>query len=388
MHSFSAWAEIDLSAIEHNLRVISSIISPKTKVMAVVKADGYGHGAVPISKFLLNKGIEFFGVARIEEAIELREGGISVPILILGYTPFDQIKEAIEYNLIQTLYTKEQARDFANVCKKMGKRLKCHIKVDTGMGRLGFVAISQNTINKTVEDIEEIKRIKELDVEGIFTHFAKADSDKEYTELQLRRFLDLLDRLEKRGITFSIRHAANSAGLIHFPKAHLDMVRPGIMLYGVYPSQESKKLIRLKQVMTLKAKVAMVKEVGPGFCVSYGSTYATSSSTKLATVSIGYGDGYPRALSSKGKMLIKGKKVKVVGRVCMDYTVVDVGDLDVKIGDEVIVFGEDGCENISVEEIAKQCNTIGYEILTGITKRVKRLYKYKNNLKSYLPMFS
>ncbi len=378
MQSFSAWAEIDLGAIEHNLKVINSIISSKTKIMAVVKADGYGHGAVVISKFLLDKGIDFLGVARIEEAIELREGGISIPILILGYTPFDYMHEVIKYNVVQTLYTKEQARDFAYVCKKVGKRLKCHIKVDTGMGRLGFIAISQNTIDKTVEDIEEIKKMPELDIEGIYTHFAKADSDREYTNLQLRRFLDLLDKLEKRGITFSIKHAANSAALIHFPKAHLDMVRPGIMLYGVYPSQESKKIIKLKQAMTLKAKVAMVKEVGPGFCVSYGSTYTTSSSTRLATVTIGYGDGYPRALSSKGRMLIKGKKVKVVGRVCMDYTVLDVGYLDIKVGDEVVVFGEDGYENLSVEEVAQQCNTIGYEILTGITKRVKRLYKVRS----------
>lgn len=367
------WAEIDLDAFAYNCCVVKDLISSGTKFMAVVKADGYGHGAVAVSKVAIRCGADFLGVARIEEAIELRKNNISTPILIFGYTPYKYTDELLKYDITQTIYNIDQAKALSNIVTKKGKKLKCHIKVDTGMGRLGIVTFED--IDKAISEVEEILNLEGLDVEGIYTHFAKSDTDPDYTMLQIDRFLNFLNRLDKKGICPSIKHAANSAAIVHFPSSHFDMVRAGIMLYGVYPSMQSKEKIELKPVMTLKSKVVMVKEVKPGFKVSYGSTYRTTKKTKLATISVGYADGYPRLLSSKADVLIKGKRVKVAGRVCMDYTVVDVGDLDVKPEEEVILFG--GCEknSISVEEIAQLSNTIGYEILTGISKRVKRIYK-------------
>ncbi len=374
-NSLSTWVEIDLDAIAHNCNVVRNVIHPDTKFMAVVKADGYGHGSIAVSRVVLKKGADFLGVARIEEAIELRENNIDAPILILGFTPFSSFDDLIRYNLTQTIYSVDQAKRFSDLSKKHSKRLKCHIKVDTGMGRLGIVFVRDQDFLKALEDITTIVSLPGLNVEGIYTHFAQADSDKKYTLSQLDKFLALTDELKNRGVYFSLTHAANSAALLSLPESHLDMVRAGIMLYGVYPSEYAKANFSLKPAMTLKSKIAMVKEVGKGFKVSYGSTYTTWEKTKLATVCIGYGDGYPRLLSSRADMLIKGKRVKVVGRVCMDYTIVDVKDLEVDCGDEVVIFGAQGDEYISVEELARLSNTIGYEVLTSISKRVKRVYK-------------
>jgi alanine racemase len=377
-------AEIDLGSIAQNVAGLRKITNPDAKVMAVVKADAYGHGAEKVAETALKNGAEVLGVARINEAIALREAGFTAPIQIFGYTPPSLAEILIQYELTQTVFSYKSALALSEIGISRGKKIKIHIKVDTGMGRLGLVtdcgAISCSDINFTessLNQVESIARLQGVVSEGIMTHFASADStDKSYARKQFSIFMDFNDRLKKKGIEFSVRHAANSAAVMEMPETHLDLVRPGISIYGLYPSDEvDRNIIQLKPAMALKTNVAYVKKIPEGFSVSYARTYHTRKTTTVATVALGYADGFNRLLSSCGSMLVHGKRAPVIGRVCMDLTMLDVSHIPgVDVGDEVVVFGEQEDEFIRVDEIAKILNTINYEIVSTITARVPRVY--------------
>lgn len=376
-------AEIDLNAIAHNVRELRRITQPRARLMAVVKANGYGHGAVEIARCALQNGAAFLGVARIEEGIHLREAGIDVPILIFGYTRPHQTGDLLQFDLTQSIPTAATARELSSAAECLPAKIKIHLKVDTGMGRLGllpqnYASDDPEEINAdTLEQTLAIANLEGLQLEGIFTHFASADSaDKTYAEYQLDLFLNYLKILKKAGLNPPLRHAANSGALIDMPGSHLDLVRPGIAIYGLYPSEEvDRQRITLKPAMALKSQIIQLKKVPAGFNVSYGSTYTTRQPTTIATVPIGYADGLNRLLSSRGQMLVGGQRVPVVGRVCMDLTMLDVGSVqNVQMGDEVVVFGQQGDETLSIDEMAAELNTINYEIVTGISARVPRVY--------------
>jgi len=367
------WAEIDLSAIENNIREIRRLTKPSAKVMAVVKANAYGHGAVEVSKTVLTNGADWLAVALLQEAVELREAGFSVPILILGYTPLEQMELVITNDLRQTIYSLEQAEALSSAAGKAGRKATVHIKVDTGMGRIGFLPKQES-----IDSIIKIARLPHLEVEGIYTHFAIADAeDKDYSIEQLQYFQWLLDQLAKSGLHISIRHAANSAALIDLPEAHFDLVRPGLILYGMYPSNEVQKTkLFLRQAMSLKAEVSYVKQVAKGTAISYGCTFVTARHSQIASLPLGYADGYTRLLSNNTDVLIKGKRAPIVGRVCMDQCMIDVtGFEDVAMGDEVVLMGRQENEFISAEEIASRIGTINYEVVCMFSSRVPRVYK-------------
>jgi len=379
------WAEIDLSAYAHNIRELKRVTQPQARLMAVVKADGYGHGAVEVARTALQNGAEFLGVARIHEAVELRAAGLEAPILVFGYSSPDSAPTLIDHDLIQTVYSPTTAKALSGQAARQGKKIKIHIKVDSGMGRLGLLlgesagkAPPNIPAAGTIGDVEVISRLANLEVEGIFTHFATSDSaDKSYANRQLERFMEFINQLDQAKLKPPLAHAANSAAVIDLPEAHLDMVRPGIATYGLYPSDEvNQSKVKLKPVMTLKSSIIHLKKVPAGFPVSYGITYRTEKPTTIATVPVGYADGYNRLLSSRGQMLVRGKRVPIVGRVCMDLTMLDVGALkDVMIEDEVVVFGQQGIEALTADELAASLNTINYEIVTSITARVPRIYR-------------
>jgi alanine racemase len=377
-------AEIDLNAYAHNIRELRRATQPQARLMAVVKANGYGHGAKEVARTALQHGAEFLGVARLQEAVELRKAGLEAPILIFGYSSPDSAPTLIDNELTQTIYSPTTAQALSEQAARRGKKIKVHIKVDSGMGRLGLlleepaaVAPRNSPSAGIVSDVEAISRLGNLEVDGIFTHFATSDSaDKSYANRQLKRFTEFLNRLDRAGLTPPMKHAANSAALIDLPDSHLDLVRPGIATYGLYPSDEvNQRGVALKPVMTLKSRIIHLKKVPAGFHISYGITYRTQKPTTIATVPIGYADGYNRLLSSRGYMVVHGKRVPVVGRVCMDLTMLDVGALkDVNIEDEVVAFGQQGNQAVTADELAATLNTINYEIVTSITARVPRVY--------------
>jgi alanine racemase len=379
------WAEVDLSAIAHNVRELRRRADPKAKVMAVVKANGYGHGAVEVARTALANGAEWLGVARLPEAIPLREAGFGVPILVFGYTPPAEAGRLIEYDLRQSVYSPAAARAYSAAAAARGRRIRVHLKVDTGMGRLGMVpaALSGKAPGHAVgedfiREATAIARLPGLDAEGIFTHFAASDSaDTSYARRQLAMFLEVLSALRAAGLEFTVRHAANSAAVIALPESHLDLVRPGIALYGLRPSDEVDLTnISLQPAMALKARIIHLKSVPAGTCISYGMTYRTPSPTVIATIPAGYADGFRRLLSSKGEMLAGGRRVPVVGRVCMDLTMLDVGAVtDACIEDEVVIFGRQGNEFISADDLARELGTINYEIVCDVTARVPRVYQ-------------
>jgi len=377
------WAEVNLDAYAHNIRELRRISRPPARLMAVVKANGYGHGSVEVAREALQNGAQYLGVARIDEAIPLRQAGLEVPILIFGYTPPDLAPLLIDYELTQTVYSISTASALSEQATRKGKKIIIHLKVDSGMGRLGFLLAATNdtrddiATRNSVRAIETISRLPGLTVEGIFTHFATADSaEKSYADMQLDRFMDLLTRLQKQGLEPPIRHAANSGALIDMPNSHLDMVRPGIATYGLHPSDEvNKSRVDLRPVMSLKSRVIHLKRVPPGFNISYGITFQTKNHTTIATVPVGYADGFNRLLSSRGHMLVHGQRVPIVGRVCMDLTMLDVGEVSgVALEDEVVVFGEQGKGAVTADEIASSLDTINYEIVSTITARVPRIY--------------
>jgi alanine racemase len=370
-------AEVDLDAIRHNYEKVRSIIPKDTEVMAIVKADGYGHGAKKIAKVLQEKGVDRFAVAIAKEGEELRKAHITKPILVLGYTPKADIKTLIANDLTQTVFGYDMAHYIHEEAKKLNKTVNVHIKLDTGMGRIGFLSDPHS-----IEEIKKIAQLSHLNVEGIFTHFATADEeDISYTKAQWSVFMGFLNELHEVGIDIPLLHAANSAATMIFPKAHLNVVRTGIILYGYYPSDYlMDKKIELKPAMSLKTQVVHTKELPKGHYISYGRKYCTQDKTKIATIPIGYADGYSRRLSNKGRVLIRGQFAPIVGTICMDQFMVDISHIPhVSVGDEVVIFGKQGEQEIKVEEIANLTDTINYEVICSIGKRIPRLYKEKGS---------
>ncbi len=366
-----AWAEVNLDNLAHNIREVRRVVKPDAIVTAVIKADGYGHGAIQIGETLINNGADRFAVATLSEAIQLRKAYREIPIMILGYTPNESFYLVVENNIIQTIYTYEQAEALSRQALDMNKQVKIHIKIDTGMSRLGM-----RSDDETLKIIGKISRLPNVIIEGIFTHFAVADErDKEFTYKQVERFNYVCDSLEKTSIEIPIKHVSNSAAIIDSPDLNYNMVRAGIMLYGLYPSNEvSRENIKLREVMSLKAKISHLKEIEAGTGVSYGLKFKAQRRTKIATLPIGYADGYTRLLSGKANALVSGEKVPVVGRICMDQCMLDVTGVEVSKGDSVVLFGEDGKNRITIDEVANSIDTINYEIICMISKRVPRVY--------------
>jgi alanine racemase len=369
------WAEIDLDALTHNIREVRRITSKTTKIMAVVKADAYGHGAIPTSKIFLNNGADSLGVANLTEAIELRRAGIDSPILNLGYTPTESYGDLLANRVTATIYDVGHAHALDLTSGKQGVRSIVHVKVDTGMNRLGFKPNAE-----TIRAIKIISKMPNIELEGIFTHFAVSDTDKNYTRCQFKLFTWILNELSKVGVEIPVKHVSNSAAIIDLPEYALDMVRPGIMLYGYRPSSFANSVsVMLKPAMSLKTRLSNVKTVTQGVGISYGLTYTTHRPSIIGTLPIGYADGYRRALSNKGWASINGKKASVIGHVCMDQCMIDLTDHnDAENGDEVILFG--GGVAPSVEETAKLLDTIVHEVTCAISRRVPRVYLKKLKL--------
>ncbi len=367
-----AWAEINLDNLAHNMREIRKLTKPDALVTAVIKADGYGHGATKITKTLLENGADRFAVAVIDEAIELRNSEVNVPILVLGYTSPQRAEEVLQYDIEQTVYSMEVAEALSKEASRVNKISKIHIKIDSGMGRIGL-----QPNNDTIEIIKKIYNMPHIVIEGIFTHFAIADEvDKTYTNQQFEKFSWVCNELEKAGIHIRLKHCGNSATIIDLPQMHENMVRAGIILYGLAPSNDVElQKLELKQVMSLKARVTHVKEISEGQSVSYGRKFIASKTSKIASLPLGYADGYTRLLSGKAEALIKGIRVPVIGRICMDQCMIEVtGIEDVNVGDEVVLFGEQGQSFISIDELAEKLGTINYEIVCMIARRVPRVY--------------
>ena len=365
------WAEVNLANLEHNYRALRAMLAPGCRFLGVVKANAYGHGAVQVAQRLERLGAEYLAVACLDEALELRQAGVRLPILILGYTPVERGGELLEGEITQTVYDLESARALSRLAEAAGKPLKIHIKADTGMSRLGWLCDEAHRA-ESVDAICQVCALPGLEPEGIYTHFANADSDEDYTMLQFTRFLDLLEVLKERGLTFPIRHCAASAAVLRYPCTHLDMVRPGIALYGHYPDPSCEGLDGpgLRPVMTLKTRVASVKRVPAGTPVSYGCTHVLERDTRLAALTIGYADGLPRLCSDRLEVWLGGRRVPVVGRICMDMCMVDATGLDVRPGDEAEVFGG----HLAIEEAAALAGTIQYELLCAVSPRVPREY--------------
>ena len=369
------WAVIDLDCLDFNIEALHSRLSSGTKIMAVVKADGYGHGDHAIAEELSRKGVDFFAVSNLAEARSLRRGGIDSDILILGFTPPSCAGELAGLHLTQTVFSSEYAELLSGSCREAGVSVRVHIKLDTGMNRIGFPAFHSDT---AVKKVSEACRLPNLNFEGIFTHLSSADSldsnSIAYTQMQVKRFSTAVSALEKQGIHFSCRHMQNSAGIAFLPSVHYDYVRAGIVLYGVAPSSEPLPFA-IRPVMELKTVISMVKRVPPNSAVSYNRRYVSDREMKIATVPIGYADGYPRSLSNKAEMLLHGKRVPVIGSVCMDQLMLDVSDIDdVCMGDVVTVVGKDGGESIQFDELAALAQTISYELMCLIGRRVPRVY--------------
>ena len=380
-----AWAEINLDAIKHNYNEIRKITSPDAKIMAIIKADGYGHGFKAIASVLLNNGVDAFGVATTDEAMQIRKAGFTLPVLILGVVLDDEYKKAIENEISLCVANFETATEISEIAKSIGKNAKIHIKLDTGMGRIGFVCGDNDSDVK--EEILKIASLPYISVEGIFSHFSRADEeDSDYTDFQFEKFSKICSSLKNDGLNIPYCHICNSAGIIQFPKYHLDMVRSGIITYGLYPSDVvDKSKLNLIPAMTVKTKVTNIKEIKHESQISYGGNYKAMPGQKIATIAIGYADGFSRILSNRASVLINGKEAKVVGNICMDQCMIDVTHIDsIKIGDEVIIFGSDGNNTITVESVALLLGTINYEVVCSVGKRIPRAYIQDNKTVSVL----
>ncbi len=378
------YAKVNLDVIRDNLIALMKNTEEGTKVCAVLKTDGYGHGAVPIARAIRDI-VWGYAVATLDEALNLRLNQVREPILVLGYIPWNRFSEAVKEEIRVTVFEKEQAKRLSEAAQKLGKKAYVHIKVDTGMGRIGLFPDEKS--KKVIKDISDLPF---LQLEGIFTHMATADmKDKTAAQKQVRIFKEFINEMKKEGILFPICHCSNSAGIIEMKDAHMDMVRAGISLYGFYPSEEVRKdLVSLHPALELKSCVSYVKEVPADTPISYGGTYVTSKSEKIATIPVGYGDGYPRSLSNKGYVLIHGKKAPICGRVCMDQMMVNVTEIDgIKEGDEVTLIGQDGGNKITVEELADLAGTFNYEFVCGLGKRVPRLYEQGGKTVGYKDWF-
>ena len=365
------WAEIDLDILANNMRNIKKLAGNK-EVMAVVKADAYGHGALDVAPCLLENGASRLAVAMLTEAVELRNNNITAPIMILGYTPLYLGEELINYDIEQTIYDLDYAKELSSLALSLNKKAKVHIALDTGMGRIGFLPTDES-----FKAICEICTLDGLDVIGIFTHFSSSDEkDKDYTQYQFNQIYDFINKLEDAGVNIPLKHASNSAAIIDLPNTYLDAVRAGIILYGYYPSNEvEKENLSIKPALTLKARIAHVKELESGMYISYNRTFKTSRKSKIATIPIGYADGYIRTLKHEAKVIVNGQLAPIVGNICMDQFMIDVTDIDdVKSGDEVILLGESNGIKFNADDLAKCMNSINYEVLCLLKKRVPRAY--------------
>ena len=366
-----AYAEVDLAAIGHNIAGVRKNVGRDVKICAVIKADAYGHGAVAVGRYLEN-AVEYFAVATVDEAIELREAGIRLPIIILSYVSPSRYDEVVKYDVTQTVYSLETAELLAKAAQAQGKTAKAHVALDTGMSRIGFMINEQSA-----DDIQKISLLPHLELEGMFTHFSCADMyDKAYSKMQMENYDRMCDMLDERKVVIPIKHICNSAGIMEFDSHRFQMVRSGIITYGLYPSEEvDKKALDLRPAMSFRSHVVNVHTVPAGVGVSYGATFVTKEPTRIATVSVGYADGYPRALSNKGRVLIHGQFAPVLGRVCMDQIMVDISHIDnVQIADVVTLFGRDGDNFIPVEEPADMSASFNYEFVCSLSRRVTRVY--------------
>lgn len=362
--------EVNLGNLRHNFRVIQKHVGSVSQVMAVVKADAYGHGVIPVVRSLLEEGCQRFAVATPDEALELREAGINEPLLVLGPSPCKVATEYVKLNISAAFTDPDFARAMSEAALHEGKPALLHLKVDTGMGRIGFLA------EEIPEVINEMSSLPGIELEGLFTHFATADEVRlDYTESQFRKYTEVLNMLEDKGIRIPLRHVCNSAGTLNSPEKYLDAVRPGVILYGMWPSGECIRPIDLKPTFEVKTEVSLVRELPPRSGIGYGLKYMTRGNERTAVLPIGYADGFSRALSMKVDVLIKGKRVPICGNICMDQTMVNITSVpDVKVGDEVVIIGRQGDEVITPEEIASVRNTINYEVPIMFLKRVPRIY--------------
>ena len=369
------WAEVDLDALRHNYETLTQNLPEGCRFLGVVKADAYGHGAVPVAKELQGLGAGYLAVSNYEEALQLRRGNVTLPILILGYTPVEFARDEAALHITQEVHSLEYGKALSQALEGSGQTLTVHMKIDTGMSRLGFFAYDRP---ETVPELVELWNLPNLNVEGAFMHFAVADtaSELEYTRMQHQRFMDVLDALKKQGIVPHIVHCANSAATIAFPEYAHDMVRPGIATYGLAPSDEMQGMADLRPLMSLRTTIAAIRPFEAGITVSYGRTYQTPGPRTIAVCPIGYADGLQRRLSGNLHFLLHGKKVPVVGRICMDMCMVDITDVpEAQVGDTVTVVGTDGGETITWDDWANQLGTISYELVCDINKRVPRLYR-------------
>jgi alanine racemase len=366
------WVEIDLSAIAHNTRQIAALVGPRVRVLASLKADAYGHGAVKVGHTVLRNGASMLGVATVSEAIPLRDAGINAPILVFGYIPAWQMREAVRLGVTLTLYSIEAAQAASRAALALGKTALAHIKVDSGMGRLGIRAEELASI---VQLVKMVRELPGLQLEGIFTHFAMADArDKTHTRMQLARFQNVLQVLEEEGIRPPLAHAANSAATLTLPEARLDMVRPGIALFGLHPSEEVRLPETFRPALSFKTQVSQVKLIPAGECISYGCAFYTERPTTVAVLPVGYADGFRRAPANWGSVLIHGQSAPLLGRVCMDQCMVDVSHIPhVRTGDEVVLIGRQGNANLTAEQVAQRLGTINYEVVSEILARVPRV---------------
>ena len=368
------WAEIDLDALAFNMRGIRKITNRDAMIMAVIKADAYGHGVGECARTLLENGADRFAVATLDEAVELKRMFPEVPVMILGSAMEEDAESIVKNDIIAGVYTYELAKALSDAAVSLNKTVRIHIKLDTGMSRIGYV-ITDGDNSAVVDEIKRISHLPLLEIEGVFSHFATSDeADKSYTKLQFERFMSICDELKSEGVNIPIRHICNSAGIMMYPEYHLDMVRPGIILYGMYPSDEvDKSCLNLRYVMSLKSTITYVKEIEPGRGVSYGKEYIADGAVKLATVPIGYADGYSRLLAKKAKIEINGEVFPVAGRICMDQCMIDVtSGNNIKRGDEALIFGSGA---VTVDDVAVWLGTINYEITCMISRRIPRVYK-------------
>ncbi|MFH2112639.1 MAG: alanine racemase [Candidatus Bathyarchaeota archaeon] len=366
------WAEISLDRLSHNCREVRRITPRSAAIMAAVKADAYGHGAPMAAKTFLKNGATSLAVANLDEAVELRNNGVKAQILVLGYIQKHLYTRMLRHGVTPTIYQVEQARSLSETAQEIGEEAKIHVKLDTGLGRLGFPASPE-----AVEAVEKIVSLPGIMVEGIYSHFATAyEADKTYTRVQFNRFMATVEGLESRGVEIPVKHISNSAALIDFPEYSLDMVRPGSALYGLHPGKDAEHTrIDSKICMTLKAKPALIKTVPKGAGISYGLVFKTERESRIATLPIGYADGYRRSLTNKGQVAINGVRAPVVGRVCMDQCMVDVTDIeDLKDDDEVVLFGDGSDNSPHIEEVAEWAGSINEEIVCNVSRRVPRVY--------------
>ncbi|MFC1666860.1 alanine racemase [Candidatus Omnitrophota bacterium] len=363
------FAEIDLGAIRHNLRKIKQVVGKGIGILGVVKADAYGHGMEEVSRAIVKEGVDYLGVSSLDEARELRRVGIKNKIIMLGAILPEESEAVLRFNVIQTVSDLRIARILSKLGQAKNKNVRLHIKIDTGMGRLGFWH------KEALDFVRSIASLKRIVIDGIFTHFPSAEDDRLFTHGQIKDFKALIEELWQHNIDIPVKHTSNSMALIDFKDSHMNMVRPGLIMYGLYPKMNLMKRLDLKPTLKLRTKIVYVKSVSKGRSISYGRTYVTKRDTRIATIPVGYGDGYSRHLSNRADVLIRGRRAPIVGRVCMDMSMVDVGHLkDARIGDDVILIGRQGKEIIRVEELSALTKTIPYEVVCNIGRRVPRIY--------------